>query len=249
MSTANISFNNYGATTEKFLSFFPGVTFDAARQCDIGSEQTVLEALGRATREVNTLLKPEVYGQLVQPTHELSVRAGEGQSGQTTFNLGFHPVIAASLHIWVRPNEFQTGNGFVYDDRYDSSQPPRLGICEVASTDYVLDAANGSVTLVHSLSLNDQVYTSYRVDVNNTAYSVPSMADIVYIIAAAEVAGKLFPEGGPDKLTERYNKKADDYRKMLLDGTYIPSEVRYLNQFNEVEREHPSIFYIRKRRT
>lgn len=241
-------YNRFGAVYTDVMAMFPG-TILADYDGGGDSGQTIIEGvLDRIAREVASSMTPDVYKQFTEVDCQQIVRYAT--AAQTTASLGLVPVIAGTLHIWIYPplaalelNERSDG-GPVDDFWY---RKPVLGYNE--ETGFSLNATTGAVTALRELNAGERVFASYDVDVDNAAFSMPSVKDIVVLGAAAELGSRLYSDASQEwKLVDEYRSR---YRGAMqstpgqeggtmgraLAGTFVPDELRKLTYWSEVERK------------
>ncbi len=108
---------------------------------------------------------------------------------------------------------------------------------ELPADQFTVNATTGVVTLVTGMQVNDIAYASYVVDVMAAAYSVPSLAEIAVLGAGAELGARLYSAGNQEwKLVEDYRTRYTDWLKRIVEGSWIPDELRYMRWWKEVER-------------
>jgi hypothetical protein len=249
-STVTLTFNAFGSTPAKLMGFFPSSA--NMTSCDLGSENDILEALARATREVATLLKPEVKQQLFTPSLNQIVRDGEATDGQTTCTLGQIPVVANTVHLWIRPLReygYCPGIGVGEPYWYGDMGKPRLNCAEVSPADFSVNLSTGLITFLNNVSLKrwDTVYATYRPDTTSPSYSVPSLQDIVYTFAALDLGSVMSQQAGVPLFIQSLDKKAENYRDQLQKGWFVPAELLYLKWYDDLERN--STFTVKSVRT
>ncbi len=235
------TYNYFGATTAGVVDNFTVGDYTPT-VAEFGGTAVVQSALASATWEVEQALPPIVFQQLTEPDLQLVER--RATAGQTTVTLGFIPVIAGKVHIWVgQPGVFiqrpsLATDGWAINNGMSQGQPVSyLAQSELDSARFSVNATTGVVTLTTALTANDYVFASYQVDVDAAAYSVPSLANIIESGAAAEVGSKVYPRAGSSwELVQTY---ADQYARAieaLNKGNWVPSELRLMRWFQEVEK-------------
>jgi len=245
-------FSRFGATHTQVSALYPGsVTADYDAGGTAG--QTVIEAvMDRVTREVAAAMSPEVYRQMTQVDAEEVVRYAT--ASQTTATLGLTPITAGTVHLWIYPGEISPvaySSGTSSDAYF---QKPVKGWNEIASSSYSVTAATGAIVLTGSaiLALGQKLYATYDVDVDSASFSMPSVADLVVLGAAAELGGRLYSESTQEwKLVQEYRSSYSSENGFLASaraGTWIPDELRKLNYYSEVERSSQEVMSVRLRR-
>lgn len=266
MSTPNISYNNFGCTVEKLVSMFPNQDIRGQRNekegiiRDFGGENNIKEFLGRAARNVMSMLKPSIFEQMCFPQWNLIVAPGTAVDGQTVFNTSLFPIVSGTLHVWRRAIPAYSGNPHpLYYGRYNSDfwdlGPPQIGYAEVPAANMTVDLTTGSITLDGSsaapaLTICEQVIASYSVDVNNSAYYSKSLADVTYVFAAAALGAIFIPQGSPAySLVQSYIDQAKDYSERMLKGMFAVDDVNYARFVFPEKRNHRGIFTMDTHRT
>ncbi len=241
-------YNQYGTTYASVIALYPGTVVG-----DYGNQAAVDAALDRSVREIAASLNQESFRNLTEPDLELVER--RATAGQTSLTLGANvvaagswPVVSGKTHIWVgQPQSFAarpllTTDPYAYSQRYGigvvAGTYDMLGpMTELPADQFSVVAATGVVTLVTALQANDVAYASYVVDVNAAAYAVPSLAEIAVLGAGAELGARLYSAGNQEwKLVEDYRTRYTDWLKRMVEGSWIPDELRYMRWWKEVER-------------
>ena len=262
MATPNITFNNFGASVQKLMSFFPGNGNQSADACDFGGEAWLTEVMGQKARNIANMLKPEVHDKLIKSDLELVIQPGDANN-QTTVNTAFYPIIPATMHLWRRP----IFNGIInpdYTAYYDNSfwyqnTHPQIGLYEIPTTSYTVNTDTGLITLT-SLELPiatfEQLIATYRIDTDNPLYCtttpcvMASMQDMVYIFTAAQVGMKIFSESHPAwSLIKNYQTQVEFYSDAMIKGQWLPEEVNIARYFYQPTRNFEGIRTIRSLRT
>jgi len=241
-------FNNFGATYSQLIALYPGTVVADYDGGGASGQTRIEDALGRISREVASAMTAEVYKQITQVDCEEIVRFAS--NGQTTCNLGLVPALAGTVHLWRYPSlaamtlstdgESSPANEWYY-------KKPVKGYGELRlTTDYTVTVASGAVVLLNALTEGERIYASYDTDTTSASYSLPSVADLVLLGAAAEMGARLYSDAQQEwKLVEEYRSR---YRGAFesveggmsgraLAGTWIPDEIRALTYWNEVERD------------
>lgn len=230
------TYNAFGAVYTTVLSLYPDTSIT-----DFTDAATITAALNRIARDVAMAMPAELLGQISVVDCEMPVRYAT--AGQTTFTLGLFPINSATLHLWKFPplaafeGTFNFGLN-PYSDIY--FRKPVLGYNEIASGNYSVNATTGVVTLSgdlgSGLTVGERIYASYNVSVANSSYSLPSVADIVAYGAAAELGEQLYSESMQVwALVASYRKKYDGYIELIRAGKWVPSELRLLFWWTDIE--------------
>ncbi len=215
------NYNRFGATFDKVMALYPGTSVE-----DYDSQEAIEDCLDVMSRMLASAMSPAFYDQLTEPQLELVVR--RAVASQATAQLGLTPVVANTIRLW------RISGGALIDQRQLSK--PQPGVAEEAG--YTLNIATGAITVITpALGANDLVYASYQVDVENTAFSIGGLADVVIYGAAADLGAKLYTEGSQAwELVETYRKRWESALEALRDGTLVPDELRAMRWWTEVDR-------------
>lgn len=243
------NYNRFGATFGQVVAYYPKSVvsdFDPADPgADAGGQAAIEATLDRYARMVAAALTPEVYRQMIQVDAECVVRYAT--AGQTSAALGLVPVRTGTLHLWRYPAEatmsarMYLGGSTPGPLRIDSwfYQKPLLGIGEVASGDFTVNATTGIVTLSGNgiLTAGERLFSTYDTDYDAATFALKSLSDATVLAAAVEFGNALYSEGAQKwDLVSRYEKDWEATLGALRSGVLIPDEIRRLNHFKEVER-------------
>ncbi len=241
-------YNQFGTTYAAVVALYPGTVVG-----DYVSSAVIDTALNRAVREIAASLNQESFRNLTEPDLELVER--RATAGQTSLTLGANvvaagswPIVANKTHVWVGQPQAFSARPLMTTDPYAYSQQYGIGVVagmydmlgpmtELPADQFTVNVATGVVTLVAPMQVNDLAYASYVVDVMAAAYAVPSLAEIAVLGAGAELGARLYSAGNQEwKLVEDYRTRYTDWLKRMVEGAWIPDELRYMRWWQEVER-------------
>lgn len=250
-------YNRFGATYDQVTALFPGTVVTDYDAGGVSGQNNIEGVMDRITREVAAALTPECYKQMTEVDAQLVVRYAT--SGQASFTPGITPLIAGTMHLWRYPSLVAVmpgvpsglgGPSTLGDWAY---RKPTVGFNEVPAVNYV--PAGQVVNFVGiTLTVGERVFASYDVDVDNAGFSMPSLADIVLLGAAAELGKRLYADGSQEwTLVEEYKAR---YRGAYVAseggviakafaGNWIPDELRKLTYWENVERVSPEVSSVR----
>ncbi len=256
-------FNRFGAVYGDVMAMYPGTGVTDYDSGGANGQAKIEAALDRAVREISGAFTPEVYEQIMHVDAEQVARYAT--AGQSTFTCGLNPVLAGTLHVWVFPSTnllnapggwgtYMTSYLGAYEDYFIK---PRVGILEVPSGQVALTASTGGVVLSGvTVNVNDRIYATYDVDVDNATFAMKSCADAAIMGAAAELGASLYSSASQEwKLVETYREKFrgiptdKGYKGGSLEGNWVPDELRKLTFFQEVERTSNQVGSYRMRRS
>lgn len=222
------TYNYFGATEAQLLAMYPGAVV-----ADFGAAGSAAAVLARIAREVSAAFTVEVYRCLAEVV-QLEMIEDYAAAGQTTVTLGLLPIVTGTVHIWVRSQ----GD--------DLSTKPVLGAGEATVSS--VNLATGAVVLSSALALGDKVFATYEINAEDSAFSWPSVADVVLLGAAAEMGARLYTQADQAwaLVTEYQGRYRGTYvvteggaQARSRTGTWIPDELRTLRWWEEIERSQP----------
>ncbi len=235
------SFNRFGAAYTGVIALYNGVVVsDFGRNVSTGApdatvgQANIEAALDRATRCIANSLSPDAFRTITEPDLELIVR--RGTAGQTTAQLGVFPIVASSLRLWqviqgaiLPPRDIHKPQQF-YDPQTGS-----LLITPTIITSYTLNATTGALSAL-SLGADDLMYATYVTSPDDAAFSIPSLADIAVLGAAAELGGNLYVQASDEwKLVEQYRTRYQNAIDDMRDSKTIPLELRRLRWWHDLD--------------
>ena len=247
------NYNRFGATYDQVIDLFPGaVTTDFATDSKTGD--TIINAvLDRVSRDIMRAMPPAMRDGMFQVNAEQCVRYAT--QGQTTFSVGMKPVLSGTMHLWRYPTQASleipiplniagVGSG-VFASDYAFRRPVK-GLLELASTDYSVTYSTGAIllggTISAGLNLGERIYASYDVDVDNAAFSMPSLADVLCYGAGAEVGSKLYSEGTAQwALVKDYRERYAGIVTAIAAGEWVPDELRRLRYWEDLQPKNSEI--------
>ncbi len=235
-------FNSFGATSASFLAKYPGTVLADYDDGNGGGAAVITATLESVSREVASAFTEMVYTQMTQVDCEWLVRFAN--LAQATSTIGLGPVVTGTQHLWLFPSIAsmesvdiwrQSPIYYVYDLDFFYRKPVKGYNELIEGTDYSITGS--TVTWIRQLENGQRIYASYDVDVSSASFSMPSVADIVYLGAAAELGSRLYSESTQEwELVKQYRDRYKDWLDRITKGVWIPDELRKLNYWNEVER-------------
>ncbi len=222
------AYNYFGATSARLIALYPATSAD-----DFGGTSTINDTLARIAREVAGAFTTEVYRSLAELV-ELELVEDYASAGQTALSLGLLPITTGTMHLW------RFGQ---YDDL---STRPAWGVSELTTSS--INLTTGAVVLAEGLNLGDKVFATYEINPEDTAFSWPSVADVVLLGAAAELGARIYSQADQtwalvteyqDRYRGRYVVQEGGVQGRSREGTWIPDELRTLRWWTEVERSQP----------
>jgi len=222
-----MSFNRFGAAYTDALPLYPNTV-----AADFGGQAAIEGAIDRAVDLILGSLTQNAYQALTAP--ELVRVVARATAGQTVAGAPrFVPAVANSAHVWVGyATEFFERPRRIYDRGE--------GLVELNADRFTFTASTGVVTLGTALAADQQVYLSYQVDVSNASFSVPSLARLAILGAAAELGARLYTQASQQwALVEEYKDAYADALTRLRSGDLVPEEIRLEAYWSEVERSGP----------
>jgi len=215
-------YNRFGAVYTDLPALYPGTV-----AADMGGQAAMEDAIDTAVDRIVAALPETSFAALTHPKLCRVVR--RATSGQTAVSIPLYPVVANTLVVWSgQPYQFEE------PDRDDGEGWPD------DRTDWTLTEADGSLVLATGLALEDHLYASWEVDVDNASFAADSLARLALRGAAAELGARLFTEATQEwKLVDAYRMLFDQALAAFKDGSRIPDEIRRLTWWEEVLRREP----------
>lgn len=235
-------FNYFGATEAALLRKFALAGYTPAAD-DFGGATAIADALADATHALVQTFPLVALEALQRP--DLCLIEARGTAGQTaaSFPAALRPAVVARVHVWRgMPSAFTSRPGLETDawlgeGGYGNpgSPTPSGSICELPAASFVATASG--ITLTDGLARNEQVYASWDVNVDDAAYSVPSVADWVLLGAAAATGAKHFPQASAGwALVSGMAEEWGALLEALGKGTVTPAGLRALRWWQAPER-------------
>lgn len=236
-------YNRFGSAYTDVMGLYPGTVVTDYDQGGASGQTRIEAAMDRACRRFAMALSPDVYRQMTKVDAEQPVRYAT--SGQATFVLGLGPMVANTLHVWRYPSLYAVSIGVVEG----FTQAPQVGLLEEPTPGTSTAGAVVTVTPTTTLALGERMFASYDVDVDNTSFAMPSIADLCLYGAATELGALLYSNEQQEwKLVDEYRKRWDDALKAAAEGAWVPDELRKLTYWQEVERSSNEVRSIHRPR-
>lgn len=240
------SYNGWGATEAAVLRAFATGGY-APTAADFGGSPVIADALADAAHAVAQAMPLALLERLERP--ELERIVARAIAGQTECPLGAGPVVAGSVHVWRGPPQAFASKPVLLTDPWARPGWPAQASAGVQATPsgalVELDesaftastSAPWKVTLLDPLNRSDLVFASYEVDVNDSAFIVPSIADAVANGAAASLGMRVYPQASAEwAYVTRLAGEWADYLAELAAGRLVPAELRARQWWQEPDR-------------
>ncbi len=249
------NYNYFGATIAGVLEQFAVGGYVPTSE-EFGGDSAIQAVMAEYETKLEQALTPEVFRMLFNPDLAILVqRATQGQMvGQVpSFLL---PIKPPTFSVWIGPptgfqlrprlrteigvsfgdDVYRPGATVVDNDRFASGN---YKIIELPPEQFTIDNATGVVTLLAPQTLNrdDRMYGSWTVDPTDPTYSVPSLASILQAGVAAKIGSKVYSrQQDAWQYVQTLAQDWTDAISALMDGTRIPSELRLLRWWEQVEK-------------
>ena len=244
MTTA---FNDFGATRAAVLLKFKLAGY-APTADEFGGDDAIDDAIADAVHAIVQAMPALVRDSLQLPTLlKIEARAA---SGQTSAFIRLVPLVEGKVHLWQGQPAMFTSQPVLQTNPWRENQTGWLGIGGVQAPSptppsalwenqedtFSVDYETGEVTLVNPLNRNDQVYVSCEVAIDDPAYVLPSLADLVAAGAAANLGFKVYPQASSQwEYVTRLGAMFGDTVKALAAGEWVPTELRTLQWWKAPE--------------
>lgn len=239
MTTA---FNDFGATRAavllkfKLAGYIPDVE-------EFGGDDAVDDAMADAVHGIVQAMPALVRDSLQLPSLlKIEARAA---TGQTSAFIRLVPLVPGKVHLWQGQPAMFTSQPVLQTNPWRENQTggvqapsptPPSALWENAEDTFSVDYETGEVTLVNPLNRNDQVYVSCEVAIDDPAYALPSLADLVAAGAAASLGFKVYPQASSQwEYVTRLGTGYADTVKALAAGEWVPTELRTLQWWKAPE--------------
>ena len=233
-------FNRFGAKVDDVLTLLRTGSYNPTT-ADFGGPEAIEAFLDDAVDDVIQMM-PEAMFQSVFDVVLEKVEQ-RGTEGQVLVKTGLKPLVPGKTHVWTgQPSNFKTRPRFRTDVLGDMvfTSPELIPLAELGPEAFTTDDAEGSITLANAykLRVNDQVFTTYSVDVDSPRFAIDSLANVVAAGALAKLGPKFYARGSSqwafiDDQREDYTGKITDLR----DGKWLPNEIRQMRYWQEVVPE------------
>lgn len=253
MSVAN-TYNYFGAAVADVVERFIGAT-----SADMGGDSVIEKQLARSARLIGSALSSRAFDAIARPEKCMIIEYA--QAGQTAVTLPVTPVIANSVHLWALPKPVRDETGRIStlptSPVYLTNGPYPAFVRDSLSNDTgrvigfncahlikgagerphtVDDLGTGAITLDSGLSAGDMLFASWECDVNDANFSLPSLADLTSVHAAAVLGANLYSRDNQlwDQVQD-LRDRANVQLEVMRDGEWVPDEFRHLKWCQDIE--------------
>jgi len=237
--------NNFGCTEAQVLRKYAMAGYVPTAD-DFGGTAAVADAIVDAAEDIIQALPASILHLLQEPDLCILVQRCATDQVAAAFPAILKPVIPGSIHVWANPPQSFVSRPVLLTEPWPSNWP-RLDVGRPytnptppgAATELTEDAfaadADG-IVLATPRSRNDMVLATWRVDVEDAAFSIPSLASQVANGAAAVLGAKVYPQASSQwDMVERLAEGFANGVAMLAKGQTVPPEVRSLQWWKEPE--------------
>lgn len=237
------NFNYFGAAFQDIIDLYPNVSV-----ADFGGQTLIEDEMGRAVRRITNAMPAKVH-ELLTDKVTLEKLTGPAYAGQgPIFTLGLGPVLDdGSLKLY----------------RVTTSDGSAPSTCPTYHQDNQTGTLSGTgnqtltLTGTDTLSNGEYLYATYTIDPQDSAFSLPSLADYVVYSAGAVLGHKLFDqETDTWELVVTYERRAGDTDDLnnkgifheLKKGEFVTDAIRSLEFCESIEPAGATVGSIRKSR-
>ena len=227
-------FNYFGAVEADVANLFASNSYSAAAAlADMGGSTVVDTVLQRIAREVAETFEPMAYQRLVQRVHgEIIIFSAKG--GETSGTLTLGPTVSvngqSSIHIW-------------------RSGGPRTDEMVVGQEEYFAwtqDSTGQIITPATAMVRTEYLYASYVVNVEDPAFTLPSVKDKVILGAGAELGERLYiDKTQPWQVVESLKARWQEWRSNALESRWVPDEMRRMLFWSPLDRANDKAGSVR----
>ncbi len=230
-------FNRFGATTADVTILLKTGAY-APVDSEFGGTAAIEAFMDDAVDDIIQMMPEAMFQSILDVVLEkVEQRATQGQD---TVNTGLFPLVDGKTHVWTgQPAYFQTKPRLRTDLlRNMVFTSPELGpTAELPPEAFTADPATGAITLLgnYTLKTDDQVFVTYTVDVDDAAFGIDSLANLVALGALSKIGAKFY--GRANSLWQFITDMREDYTKKitdLRDGQWLPNEIRQMRFWQEV---------------